>query len=74
MYIQGWYEDEALPHNWRIEVSENGWTTDEIGLCWLKNVFIPSTEAHTTGRYRLLILDGHGSHLTPKFDEIRSKI
>ncbi|BDD61273.1 hypothetical protein MAP00_009287 [Monascus purpureus] len=72
-HVQGWYEDEDLPHDWRIEVSENGWTTDEIGLRWLKNVFIPSTEARTTGRYRLLVLDGHGSHLTPKFDEICSQ-
>lgn len=73
MHIQGWYEDQALPYDWRIEVSENGWTTDEIGLCWLKNVFIPATETCTTGNYRLLILDGHGSHLTPQFDEICSE-
>jgi hypothetical protein len=32
VHIEGWYEDNALPHNWRIEVSANGWTTDEIGL------------------------------------------
>jgi hypothetical protein len=32
VHIKGWYEDNALPHNWRIKVSANGWTTDEIGL------------------------------------------
>lgn len=73
VHIQGWYEDKALPHNWRIEVSDNGWTTDDIGLRWLKNIFIPATEACTTGKYRLLILDGHGSHLTPQFDQICSE-
>jgi hypothetical protein len=26
--------------------------------------------AHSQGGYRLLILDGHGSHLTPKFDQL----
>ena len=70
MHIEGWYEDEALPEDWRIEVSDNGWTTDAIGLRWLKHVFIPATEAQTVGRYRLLVLDGHGSHLTPEFDDL----
>ena len=70
VHIEGWYQDEALPHDWRIEVSQNGWTTDEIGLRWLQNLFIPATNGRTVGKYRLLILDGHGSHLTPQFDEI----
>ncbi|ODM20017.1 hypothetical protein SI65_05003 [Aspergillus cristatus] len=69
-HIQAWYEDDALPHDWRIELSENGWTTDQIGLSWLQNIFIPATNCCMTGKYRLLILDGHGSHLTPKFDQI----
>ncbi|ODM14863.1 hypothetical protein SI65_09615 [Aspergillus cristatus] len=29
-HIQAWYEDNALPSDWRIELSENGWTTDQI--------------------------------------------
>ena len=73
VHIEGWYQDEALPHDWRIEVSQNGWTTDEIGLQWLQNLFIPATNGRTAGKYRLLILDGHGSHLTPQFDEICSQ-
>jgi hypothetical protein len=24
VYIKGWYQDHALPPNWRIEVSQNG--------------------------------------------------
>jgi hypothetical protein len=73
VHIEGWYQDPALPADWRIEVSENGWTTDQIGLRWLQKVFIPATTSRTTGRYRLLILDGHGSHLTPQFDQICSE-
>lgn len=73
VHIKGWYQDMALPANWRIEVSENGWTTDQIGLQWLQKVFIPATTSRTTGRYRLLILNGHGSHLTPQFDQICSE-
>jgi len=62
-----------LPKDWRIEVSDNGWTTDEIGLRWLQNTFIPATNGRMIGKYRLLVLDGHGSHLTPRFDEICSQ-
>jgi DDE superfamily endonuclease/helix-turn-helix, Psq domain/Tc5 transposase DNA-binding domain len=70
-YDQSWGDN--LPRDWHFEVSPNGWTSDEIGLRWLENVFIPSTSSRTKGKYRLLILDGHGSHLTPKFDKICSE-
>jgi DDE superfamily endonuclease/Tc5 transposase-like DNA-binding protein/Psq-like protein len=69
VYIAGWFESN-LPSDWRIEVSNNGWTTDEIGLRWLQKHFIPHTNSRVRGRYRLLILDGHGSHLTPQFDRV----
>jgi hypothetical protein len=35
---------------------------------WLINHFIPHTNGCVMGRYRMLILDGHGSHLTAEFD------
>ena len=73
VHIEGWYQETKLPPNWRIEVSPNGWTSDEIGLHWLQKVFIPETIGRKTGRYCLLILDGHGSHLTPDFDKICSE-
>ncbi|EED11600.1 conserved hypothetical protein [Talaromyces stipitatus ATCC 10500] len=62
----GWFED--LPDDWKINISDNGWTTDKIGLEWLKTHFIPLTDGRTLGKYRMLILDGHGSHLTAEFD------
>ena len=70
-YIEGWFD--GLPHDWRIEVSPNGWTTDEISLRWLEKLFIPATTTRTHGKYKLLILDGHGSHLTAQFDRICAK-
>ena len=42
VHIQGWYEDETLPKNWRIEVSQNGWTINEIGLRWLQKYLYSS--------------------------------
>ena len=71
VFIEGWFDN--VPGDWLFEVSPNGWTSDEIGLQWLQKLFIPSTITRTKGKYRLLILDGHGSHLTPKFDEICSQ-
>jgi hypothetical protein len=67
--IAGWFDDN-LPRDWRIEVSTNGWTTDDIGLRWLEKHFIPHTNSRVRGRFRLLILDGYGSHLTSLFDRI----
>jgi hypothetical protein len=49
-------------------VSENSWTTNKIGLWWLKH-FDKHTKGRTIGRYRLLILDGYGSHISPEFDQ-----
>jgi hypothetical protein len=69
VYIEGWFEEAGISPDWRVELSANGWTTDEIGLRWLKKCFIPATNGRTRGGYKLLILDGHGSHLTPAFDK-----
>ena len=69
MHQAAWYKNGNLPYDWSIGVSENGWTNNEIGLIWLKTVFEKHTKDRTIGRYRLLILDGHGSHVTPEFDQ-----
>jgi hypothetical protein len=69
VHISSWYDSSVLPKTWRIGVSDNGWTTDELTFAWLREVFEPQTRNRTVGRYRLLILDGHGSHLTPEFDK-----
>ena len=71
IFIESWFD--GLPGDWRFEVNSNGWTSDEIGLRWLQDLLIPSTIGRTKGKYPLLVLDGHGSHLTPKFDEICSQ-
>jgi hypothetical protein len=67
VHISSWYTD-ILPRDWTITVSENGWTNDSLGLTWLTDVFEKYTKDRTKGVYRLLILDGHGSHSTPEFD------
>jgi hypothetical protein len=70
-----WYDsdDHQLPSDWVIALSDNGWTNDALGLFWLKNMFDKHTKNRTIGPYRLLILDGHGSHSTAEFDRYCSE-
>jgi hypothetical protein len=69
LHISTWYENSPLPTAWRIAVSENGWTTDELTFEWLQQVFEPQTRSRTVGRYRLLILNSYRSYITPEFDK-----
>ncbi|KAH5708175.1 hypothetical protein HBI81_256580 [Parastagonospora nodorum] len=65
-HLSSWYKDGDLPQDWVIGVSDNGWTTNELGLAWLKH-FDAYTKLHTVGAARLLILDGHESHNSAEF-------
>jgi hypothetical protein len=47
--------------------SPNGWTSDELGLSWLQSLFDNQTIDKAKRDWRLLILDGHGSHCTLGF-------
>ena len=65
-----WLQDFE-PENNRIYLgaSPTGWTNNELGLAWLEQVFDRETKAKARRAYRLLIVDGHGSHLTMEFIE-----
>jgi hypothetical protein len=60
IHISAWYEEASILRNWKLSVSENGWTNNALGLEWLKH-FNAHTKAQQVGAYRLLILDGHVS-------------
>ena len=60
-----WFEEEYIP-NWLYTTSEKAWTSNEIGLQWLKEVFIPQTVKNPP-RPRLLVVDGHESHASVDF-------
>jgi hypothetical protein len=68
VHISAWYEEEDIPHNWKLAVSENGWTNNALGLEWLKH-FDVFTKMRQVGRYWLLILDGHESHVNQDFKD-----
>lgn len=52
-----------------VASSPSGWTNNELGLAWLEQVFDRYTKEKAGNRHRLLLLDGHGSHLTLEFLE-----
>ena len=63
-----WVEDiKAGKHGVHVSSSPSGWTNNDIGLAWLEQVFDRYTKAKARRSYRLLILDGHGSHITMDF-------
>ena len=68
IFMENWfYESEGLPPHATITTSPNGWISDELALGWLQ-YFIEATNSRTKrGEKRILIFDGHGSHLTVEF-------
>jgi hypothetical protein len=67
-HINTWYDDPTQMEDWLIGVSNNGWTTNEHGVAWLKH-FDAYTKLRTVGIYRLLIIDGHESHISIEFQD-----
>ncbi len=66
-HLANWYQECDLPSTWRIATTDNGWTTNKVGLDWIK-YFNHHTKHRTKGTYRLLILDGHESHHSTEFE------
>jgi hypothetical protein len=72
-----WLQDfDPSLHQCFFTSSSSGWTSNDIGLAWLEQVFNRETKAKARWQWRLLILDGYGSHVTMKFIEVcdRNKI
>ena len=62
-----WYSD--LKPQWRIGVSNNGWTTNDIGVAWLRH-FVEQIQGRRVGSHVLLIIDGHESHKSVAFQDL----
>ncbi len=52
-----------------IEMTGKGWTTNEVGLCWLKEKFTPWAKNQLRGTYCMLIINNHRSHVSLEFNE-----
>jgi len=63
-----WVEDiQPGQHQVYVASSPSGWTNNRLGLAWLKDVFDANTKSKARRKWRLLIVDGHGSHITREF-------
>jgi hypothetical protein len=59
-----WLVPAEFTKGWRFSCTNRGWTSDIHGLEWLRRCFEPATREKAEGGWRILILDGHGSHIT----------
>ena len=50
--------------DWRFGCNTKGWMSNKHGLQWLHEVFEQLTREKANGNPRLLICDGHDSHIT----------
>ena len=62
-----WITNAEVPNGWSFSCSNKGWTSDIHGVEWLRRCFEPSTHEKVGEGYRILIMDGHGSHVTGNF-------
>jgi hypothetical protein len=60
---------KAGKHDVFVGSTPSGWSNNNVGLAWLEQVYDCCTKKKARyGRdWRLLIVDGHGSHLTMDF-------
>uniref|UniRef100_A0ACC2IKC4 Uncharacterized protein n=1 Tax=Boeremia exigua TaxID=749465 RepID=A0ACC2IKC4_9PLEO len=54
-------------HDIFFTTSTTGWTNNDLGITWLEQVFERYTAPKARRQWRLLILDGHNSHVTKDF-------
>lgn len=63
----GQWVPRNAPIGWRISCNSKGWTSNDHGLKWLHECFEPATHEKANGRKRILLCDGHDSHITAGF-------
>ena len=66
-HLTSWYTDASIPPDWVIKPTSDGWTDNETGLDWIRH-FDKYTSGRRVGRYRLLLIDGHASHVSVEFN------
>jgi DDE superfamily endonuclease len=55
--------------DWAFSCNSKGWTNNQHGLEWLQRCFDPATRAKAGNQFRMLICDGHDSHVSGNFVE-----
>ncbi|KAI1004624.1 hypothetical protein K3495_g3587 [Podosphaera aphanis] len=61
-----WFEEDVP--DWVHTTSENGWIANRIALGWLKTIFLLEAKRQDENSWRILLVDGHGSHTNLDFE------
>jgi DDE superfamily endonuclease len=64
---KSWIPKKELLQGWHVSCNTKGWTSNEHGVEWLKKCFEPAIRDKADGQFRLLICDGHDSHISAEF-------
>lgn len=67
-HLASWYTECDLPPFWVIKTTLNGWTDNDTALDWIRH-FDKHTAVRQQGVYRMIVLDGHESHLSSQFED-----
>ncbi len=70
--LEKWEEENDLDEDILLATSQTGYSNDELALQYLEHFEIHSQKSQI-GVWRLLILDGYGSHLNYKFYKYAQK-
>ena len=62
-----WVDEVTSESQAHFTVANNGWSNNAIGLIWLQKIFERYTKPKRTITKRLLIVDGHSSHVYMAF-------
>jgi hypothetical protein len=66
-HYYGWYAELNEEDQATFAFSPNGWTDSVLGLEWLRDNFDKYTREGASERWRLLLVDGHVSHVSWQF-------
>ncbi|PWW74814.1 hypothetical protein C7212DRAFT_53790, partial [Tuber magnatum] len=62
------YIDGKIAPDWVVKMTPTGWTDHDTDREWLQHLD-QHMRAYQKGQYRMLVLDGHGSHINAEFNE-----
>lgn len=65
-HLRRYFNENNLDGGILFTRSETGYTNNKLGVKYLKH-FNRHTESRRTGKYQMLLFDGHGSHLSQEF-------
>ena len=68
--LEEWLEPRDEQPNMMAQVSDSGWINGPVALEWLEKCFNPYTRDRAEGAIRLLVLDGHETHVQVRFLEV----